>query len=205
MKKQLYVIILVILSITLAACSTSIPTQANTTESTQTTASDITASDLVAGTLKLQDTDYAVTQSQASELLTLWLAYKEVNNSDTSANEEIVALVNQIESNMTSDQIAAIQAMGITTSDIQALADSSGASVTSTDSSTTAATSNSGQQMGGPSGSDMGGDMASSDMTTSGGTAPAASSATTSEQPVSTDLVLALVDPLTQMLSALAA
>jgi hypothetical protein len=73
-----------------------------------------TANKLAFGTLKLEGTINAVTASQAKDLLTLWQGYQSLSNDDTASQLELDALVNQIESNMTSEQIQAIQAMGLT-------------------------------------------------------------------------------------------
>jgi hypothetical protein len=207
--------ILVIGTVLLTACSGMMaPGQASAGSATDTASTALTASELVAGTLKLQGSDQAVTSTQAKELLTLWEAYKQVNNSDTSSPLEVSALVSQINENMTADQISAIKAMGITANDIQSLADENGASITSTSSSSTTdstSSSSSSGMGGGPGGGQMpGGDMSGGDM---GGSAPvdggnagsSSSQAKVSSTNVSTDLVLALVDPLTAMLTTIAA
>lgn len=209
MKKTFLLTFLVIMMISLAACSAAgIPTQISTATSSTDATQQVTVSELVAGTLKLQDTNQAVTQAQASELLTLWLAYKEVNNSDVAAQQEIDALVKQIAASMTDEQIAAIQGMNITSQDIQSLADSSGASTASSEKASTSGSSSNSNQMGGP-GGDMGGGMGgemSGDMPSGDDMAMAApAQGSNSNQEVSTDLVLALVDPLTDMLAAVAA
>ncbi len=70
-------------------------------------------SKLAVGTLKLEGTDQAVTKSQAAELLTLWQGYESLSSSDTTSTVELNALVSQIESTMTSEQIKAIEAMDL--------------------------------------------------------------------------------------------
>lgn len=216
MKKLIGVLfILVIGTILLTACTgMAAPTQASFGSSTETASAALTASELVAGTLKLQGSEQAITSTQAKELLTLWEAYKQVNNSDTSSPLEVSALVSQINENMTADQISAIKAMGISASDIQSLADENGATISSTSSSSTTASTSSSSSSGmggGPGGGQMpGGDMSGGDM---GGSAPSdtgsaglsSSQAKVSSANVSTDLVLALVDPLTAMLTTIAA
>lgn len=69
---------------------------------------------LAIGTLKLEGSDQAVTAEQAKELLTLWQAYQALGNSDTTAQAELEAVVNQIKGNMTPEQTQAIEAMQIT-------------------------------------------------------------------------------------------
>lgn len=86
----------------------------STTSTVTATSSLSTASRLALGTLKLEGTSQAVTASQAAQLLTLWQGYQSLNNSDTSSQVELAALVKQIESTMTSDQIKAVDAMELT-------------------------------------------------------------------------------------------
>lgn len=69
---------------------------------------------LILGTLKLEETEYAVSSDQAAELLFLWQAYLSMIQSDTAAEAEIDALIDQIQETMTADQIAAIAAMELT-------------------------------------------------------------------------------------------
>ncbi len=81
---------------------------------------------LALGTLQLEETDKAVDQVQATELLTLWQAYRNLSNSDTAASAEVEAVLNQIQETMTSDQIAAIAEMQLTTDSITALIEEGG-------------------------------------------------------------------------------
>lgn len=76
---------------------------------------------LVVGTLKLDETDLAVTSDQAQQLVPLWQAYRALETSQTSAQQEREALVTQIEETMTSDQIRQIAGMKLTTADMQTL------------------------------------------------------------------------------------
>jgi hypothetical protein len=69
------------------------------------------ATRLAAGTIKLEGTGKAVTASEAGELLTLWEAYQSLSSSDTASQVELEALVKQIESAMTSEQVRAIDDM----------------------------------------------------------------------------------------------
>lgn len=72
------------------------------------------AAQLIAGSLKLEDTDLAIDVEEAGKLLPLWQAYQSLSNSDTAAQAEIDALVRQIDSTMTPEQLAAIAAMQLT-------------------------------------------------------------------------------------------
>lgn len=69
---------------------------------------------LMLGTFMLEGTDLEVTAEQAPELITLWKALQALSTSDTSAEAEIEAVVNQIQDAMTSEQLAAIQEMDLT-------------------------------------------------------------------------------------------
>jgi hypothetical protein len=64
--------------------------------------------------VQLEDTDQEVDENQAADLLPLWQAYQSLSNSDTTAEVELDAVVNQIQDTMTDDQIAAIAGMQLT-------------------------------------------------------------------------------------------
>ena len=81
---------------------------------------------LLVGTLKLEDTDQAVSAEQAATLLPLWQAYRSLSTSQTAAEAEVDALLNQIQSTMTSDQVDAINAMNLTITDMMDLMQSMG-------------------------------------------------------------------------------
>lgn len=76
------------------------------------------ATQLIIGTFKLDGTPQAVTAEQAKELLPLWQVYKDLLASDTAAQEEKDALVDQIQETMTADQTQAITAMNLTQRDV---------------------------------------------------------------------------------------
>ena len=78
-------------------------------------------SQLVAGTLLLEETDLAVTAEQASELHLLWMAFRSLNSSETSAQAEIDAVLAQIEDSMSSEQLEAIAGMQLTSEDMSEL------------------------------------------------------------------------------------
>ncbi|NKQ34702.1 MAG: hypothetical protein HF973_03705 [Chloroflexi bacterium] len=83
---------------------------------------------LILGTMKLEDTDLAVTPEQAAELVILWQASAALSRSGTGATEEVTAVINQIQDTMTPAQISAIAAMQLTRGDIQTLAQELGVS-----------------------------------------------------------------------------
>ena len=108
-KKFLILVILISISaMLLAGCSSA--TIATVSANNGLT----TATKLALGTLKLEDTSQAVTAAQATELVTLWEGYESLSNSDTTSQVELDALVKQIQSTMTTVQIAAIEAMDLT-------------------------------------------------------------------------------------------
>jgi hypothetical protein len=210
MKKSIIVSIMMVLAISLAACSAGNAATSTQVSSTQTSASKVSTGQLIAGTFKLEGTANAITQAQAKELVTLWEAFKEVNTSGTSAQEEKTALLQQIQDTMTSKQISSIQAMGITNDDILTLADEKGVSTTasanSSSSNKASSSSSNGGSGGGPGGGmdiagGPGGDMG-------GGAAPSTSStqatvkqASQNSSAITTELLISLVDPLTEALN----
>jgi len=77
---------------------------------------------LALGTLQLDETQYPVNAEQAVSLLPLWKAARSLGKNDTAATQEVNALVKQIQSTMTSEQLQAISSMELTTQDFPALA-----------------------------------------------------------------------------------
>jgi uncharacterized membrane protein YgcG len=63
------------------------------------------------GTLKLEETELAVTAQQAKDLLPLWKALRALSSDTNSTADEINALSRQIEENMTAEQLEAIKKM----------------------------------------------------------------------------------------------
>lgn len=80
-----------------------------------------TENQLVAGSLLLEETDLAIDSSQASELLTLWQAFRSLSNSATTAQAEIDAVITQIGETMSAEQLEAIAAMQLTADDLAAI------------------------------------------------------------------------------------
>ncbi len=76
---------------------------------------------LILGTLQLETTDLAVDSLQASELVPLWKALRSLTSSDTAAEAEIEALINQIQDTMTAEQIEAIEAMDLSPDELQTI------------------------------------------------------------------------------------
>ena len=76
---------------------------------------------LILGTLELDSTDLAVKSDQAVELVPLWKALRSLSNSDTAAEVEIEAVINQIQDTMTTEQIEAITALELSPDDMQTI------------------------------------------------------------------------------------
>lgn len=123
MKKAILATILTILILILTACGGASNTpQADSNTATDSTANALPVStQLLIGTFKLEDTDLAVTPEQAKELIPLWQVLQNLSSSDTAAQEEIDALVEQIQETMTPEQMQAIQAMNLTREDMFAI------------------------------------------------------------------------------------
>ena len=69
---------------------------------------------LALGTIQLEESDQAIGETAAAELLPLWQALQSLSNSQTTATVEIDAVVNQIQDSMTAEQITAIAGMKLT-------------------------------------------------------------------------------------------
>lgn len=77
---------------------------------------------LALGTVQLEETNLAVDEAQAADLLPLWQALQTLSQSDTTAEAELQAVVNQIESTLTTEQVNAIAAMQLTEASMTELA-----------------------------------------------------------------------------------
>lgn len=118
MKPSNYLTILLILSflfLPLAACTGASET---TTQSASSSGDLPLASQLALGILKLEETSYPIDKTQAAELLPLWKALRALSTSDTTAPQEIEALVKQIQNSLSAEQINAITTMNLTNEDI---------------------------------------------------------------------------------------
>jgi hypothetical protein len=153
MNKKIFWTILTLLSLTLTSCA-SIARITGTASSSSPAAVELPAqTKLVLGTINLEETDNAVTAEQAKELLPMFYVLKDLNDSDTAAQEEKDGLVNQIQETLTAEQLQAIDAMSLSMRDVFAITqDNRGGASTSGTSSTANA---SGGGAGGP--PDMGG------------------------------------------------
>ena len=121
MKKIFGVIGILVLLSALAACGQKSTAASSGSSTTGTTGTDTTALSmelqLLVGTIKLQGTSMAVTADQTAQLLPYWQALLSLETSGTAASEEIDAVVGQIKTMMSTDQVSAITAMDLTRQD----------------------------------------------------------------------------------------
>lgn len=112
--KKLLLSTLIILTLSLAACtSTSVGTP------TSSTSTDLPiATQLAVGTLQLAGSEQDVSAEQAEELVVYWQVYKQLSQSETAAQAEIVGLLEQIQETMSDDQMQAITNMDIAQQDV---------------------------------------------------------------------------------------
>lgn len=207
--KKLFIPTLIVLAILLTACSSS----ATSTPINATNGNLPTATQLVLGSLKLENTDYAITAEQATELLPMWQVYEQLLGSDTAAQEEIDALTEQIQETMTANQMQTINDMQLTQQDMFTAMQGADTVTSTSQSSSNITVPSSGGGGGMPAGgpSDGGGgappDMSGGGMPSDfGGAAPDMSTGstqntqTTSSQTQTTSVPTALVQLLIQTL-----
>jgi hypothetical protein len=117
--KKITITILTILILALTACGGASPaTQAESGQPNGLSGELPVASQLVIGSFQLEETSLAIMTEQAADLLPLWQVYQDVSTSDTAAQEEIDALIEQIQETMTSEQMQSIAAMSLTRDDM---------------------------------------------------------------------------------------
>jgi hypothetical protein len=137
MNKKIYLVGALVLILILAACGGSIASSVTEEEagsdaggltnssSEQSQTLSVRLSDdyadalsvqgqLALGTIKLEDTELAVDEALAAELLPLWRAVQSLANSDTAADVEVQAVINQIQDTMAPEQVTAMIAMEMT-------------------------------------------------------------------------------------------
>lgn len=119
MRKTIFTVI-VLLAMTLTACSAATTTpqaDPNKLNTSYTNALPV-ATQLLIGTFKLDGTKNVVTAKQAKALIPLWQVYESLSTSDTAAQEEINALLDQIQETLTPTQMQAIKGMQLTSQDM---------------------------------------------------------------------------------------
>jgi hypothetical protein len=100
-----------LMALLLSACSPSTALSAGSATTTE------RAAQLALGTVRLEGTEQAVDATAAAQLLPLWELLSDLRTSSTAAPEELVATVQAIEAAMTTDQLAAIEAMELPTAE----------------------------------------------------------------------------------------
>jgi len=142
MRRYFYLVVIVVISFVISSCSA--PSTSSSEQPIQNTASSdqpmqTTASieesvpremplvmKLALGTFKLDETDSPITSEQAGKFLPLWKAVRSLSQSETAAAEETQALIKQIQDSMTSEQMKAINDMGLTFQDMRSIAEEMG-------------------------------------------------------------------------------
>jgi hypothetical protein len=140
--------ILMVLVVALTACSSLSTNISNS--STQTNNGSLSELQLAVGILKLEGTENAITTEQAHELLMLWQVYQDLSGSDTAAQEEVTAVFEQVQENLTTEQIQAIKDMQITQQDVASVMQ--GVTFTTTSSSSNSSSTNTANGGGMPAG-----------------------------------------------------
>ena len=126
MKKWMFVTIIVSLVLALTACGSTQNAKASATASTTLSLEG----QLLVGTFKLENTSLAVSSEQAGTLLPLWETLQSLASSNTAASQEVDAVVSQIESSMSTQQVSSITAMKLTQQDLAATAIDTGTAST---------------------------------------------------------------------------
>lgn len=146
MKKIIFALTVFPLLFALVACSKT----STSTGTTRSSAPLSTEMELLVGTFKLEGTDLAVSSDQAKQLLPLWQTLQSLATSNTAATEEINAVVDQVKSTMTSQQMAKITAMKLTQQDVMSIMSQAGLSPNNTGASGTPNASSGSNQGGFP-------------------------------------------------------
>jgi hypothetical protein len=133
MKKWMLVSIVIGLVLALTACGGTQSSNATATVSTGLSQEG----QLLVGTLKLENTSLAVNSDQAGQLLPLWETLQSLASSGTAASQEIDAVISQIVSTMSTEQISSITAMNLTQQDLAAAMQNSGVASTASGSAST--------------------------------------------------------------------
>ena len=81
----------------------------------------VQSTNLMMATFQLESTEHEITAEQAAELLPLWKVYQNLIESDTAAEAEREALINQIAGVMTDEQMAYLDSDEIDPAETQAL------------------------------------------------------------------------------------
>lgn len=133
MKKKTIIVTSLILILILSACTTSGGEETAVSPSTSSDKTRLTVdhndaltvqSQLALGTIQLEETELAVDETLAAEILPLWQAVQSLGNSETAASAEVDAVLNQIQDTMKPAQIQAIADMALTNEAVTAMVES---------------------------------------------------------------------------------
>ena len=125
MKKTPFLLLLLALFLALSACAPAadeapaVPTSvAGEYLSTEYADAASLRNQLAFGTLQLEDTENTVTSEQAQMLIPFWQAIITLSSDTTTADEELIAVQDQIVQTLTDKQLQAIADMKLTTADL---------------------------------------------------------------------------------------
>jgi hypothetical protein len=152
MKKIILAFASFTLLFALAACGSA----AATSSATESSTSLSEEGQLLVGTLKLETTGLAVSSTQATQLLPLWETLQSLSTSGTAATEEVQAVVDQIKSTMSAQQVSSITAMKLTRQDLAAAITDNGAATSASSSASTTSSSSAQSLAGGLAGAPAG-------------------------------------------------
>ncbi len=166
------ILLTILISLTLTACSYKFGTSSSTPIGAPSAGELPAQTKLILGVINLKS-ENAITAQQAKVLLPMFYVLRDLNESDTAAQEEINGLVSQIQETLTPVQVQAIEAMSLTRQDMFAIIRGGNGGTGTTE--TTATTGR--NEMGGP--PEMGGGIPGGGIP--GGGMSGAGSSTTSE------------------------
>ena len=120
MKKFSLFTVLIVAALALSACGSSGNSTTASSTTSSTSANDVMtpALQLAVGTLKLEGTDQAIDSQTAAKLLPLWQLLNGLSISSATAQEEVTAVVDQIKTTMTAEQVQTIENMQLTQKDV---------------------------------------------------------------------------------------
>jgi hypothetical protein len=130
--KRIFLLTLILSALLLAACSgTAAPVATGDTYVSPNLPADYEGAlavrnQLALGTLELSKTELAISAEQAQTLLPLWQALRSTQQAGGTAQAEVSALLTQIESAMTPEQLKAIAATKLLQTDMQEWATANG-------------------------------------------------------------------------------
>ena len=119
-KKFFFSSVLIFMLVLLSACSslTTLAAPAGDTTSAAAAAKSSIVDDLGIGIIKLEDSAMQVSADQANNMLLLWKGVKLLSNDKSASTIELAALYEQIQENLTADQVAAIRQISWTQQEI---------------------------------------------------------------------------------------